>query len=592
MLQKSRQRYRFASLLVSGVVACTVLSACQEDAKNASKSAEESLYPRNKTLYIGGFDWAPPTTFNPLDGDPNFPIDGNIRLMYESLLTYNNLDGSTEPMLAKSFTQTDSSITVELDDRARWSNGDKVTADDVLYTFHLDSIFPTPRHGGWQYINRISANGNRIEFVMNKAEKNPLVLLSLISETSILPKSVFEPLAEAAKKGNSYDYAKVLTFKNDSLPVVSGPYNLDSFYPDKIVLKRVENYWGNVKHEGRAPAPLYVIHSLYTSNNLFNNAMTKGNLDVSSIFMPRIWEKKRDDIRAWSLKEPYHYPGSIPTLFIATTTAPFNDVAFRRALAHAINFEKIKSIAVSNYTDAVRPGFILPFNQEARYFNEEDAEKFGYSYDIEKARKILSDAGYSWDKDGQLQSPDGKLLRTLDLECPQGWTDWEDVIKIVAESFKELGIETNQRFVDYGEWDKDLRFGKFDLLMKTQTADLSAATPWTRFNQVMSGKDAKPVGEEAYSNQGRFSDPSADSLLNLIPSLTDTAALQTAYRALNRIFMEKIPVLPLMYRPSQFYQFSTKHWTNFPTEENPYAPPQALVIGASIKALWEIKPIQ
>ena len=224
--------------------------------------------------------------------------------------------------------------------------------------------------------------------------------------------------------------------------------------------------------------------------------------------------------------------------------------------------------------------------------NEEDAEKFGYSYDIEKARKILSDAGYSWEKDGKLQSPDGKLLRTLDLECPQGWTDWEDVIKIVAESFKELGIETNQRFVDYGEWDKDLRFGKFDLLMKTQTADLSAATPWTRFNQVMSGKDAKPVGEEAYSNQGRFSDPSADSLLNLIPSLTDTAALQTAYRALNRIFMEKIPVLPLMYRPSQFYQFSTKHWTNFPTEENPYAPPQALVIGASIKALWEIKPIQ
>ena len=116
-------------------------------------------------------------------------------------------------------------------------------------------------------------------------------------------------------------------------------------------------------------------------------------------------------------------------------------------------------------------------------------------------------------------------MRTLDLECPQGWTDWEDVIKIVAESFKELGIETNQRFVDYGEWDKDLRFGKFDLLMKTQTADLSAATPWTRFNQVMSGKDAKPVGEEAYSNQGRFSDPSADSLLNLIPSLTDTATL-------------------------------------------------------------------
>lgn len=108
----------------------------------------------------------------------------------------------------------------------------------------------------------------------------------------------------------------------------------------------------------------------------------------------------------------------------------------------------------------------------------------------------------------------------------------------------------------------------------------------------MSSKDFKPVGEEAFSNPGRFTDPTADSLLELIPSLTDSTALKEAYRHLNRIFMEKIPVLPLMYRPSQFYQFSTKHWTNFPTEENPYAPPQALIIGASVKALWEIKPVQ
>ena len=183
-------------------------------------------------------------------------------------------------------------------------------------------------------------------------------------------------------------------------------------------------------------------------------------------------------------------------------------------------------------------------------------------------------------------------IRPLSIECPNGWTDWEDAIKVVAESFKQIGISTNQRFVEYAEWDKDLRYGKFDLAMKTQTADLSAATPWTRFDQVMNSKSTKPVGEEAFANLGRFSDPKADSLLELIPSLTDSTALKNAYRALNRIFMEKIPVLPLMYRPTQYYQFSTKHWTNFPTEENPYAPPQGLIVGAGIKALWEIKPVQ
>ena len=588
--QKLVQNHWLRDIALSGVLVCAVV-ACKD--KGDSVSPETSPYPRSQTLYVGGFDWAPPgTTFNPLDADPNFPIDGNMRLMYESLFAYNILDGKTEPMLASSYEQTDTSLIVELDSRARWNTGEPVTADDVLYTFYLDSLFPTPRHAGWQYIERIATDGNRLEFVMNRNNQNPLVLLNLLSETSILPKKVFQPLVEASKTNGRYNYANVLSFKNDSAPVVSGPYNLETYSPDKIVLKRVENYWGNAKHNGKKAAPLYIVHSLYTSNNLFNNAMTKGELDVSSIFMPRIWEKKRDDIRAWSLKEPYHYPGSIPTLFIATTTTPFTDVAFRRALAHAINFEKIKSVAVSNYTASVKPGFILPFGQEARYFNEEDAANYGYSYNLDTARKILENAGYSWDNQGQLLNKDGRPVRPLSLECPQGWTDWEDVIKVVAESFKQIGIATNQRFVDYGEWEKDLRYGKFDLAMKTQTADLSAATPWTRFDQVMYSKSAKPVGEETFSNQGRFSDPQADSLLELIPSLKDSAELKKAYRAINRIFMEQIPVLPLMYRPTQYYQFSTKHWTNFPTEENPYAPPQSLIVGASVKALWEIQPVK
>jgi peptide/nickel transport system substrate-binding protein len=53
--------------------------------------------------------------------------------------------------------------------------------------------------------------------------------------------------------------------------------------------------------------------------------------------------------------------------------------------------------------------------------------------------------------------------------------------------------------------------------------------------------------------------------------------------------MEEMPIIPLMYRPWLFYQFSTKHWSNFPTESNPYAPPQCLMVGAGITALWGIK---
>ncbi|WP_304246860.1 ABC transporter substrate-binding protein [Fibrobacter succinogenes] len=566
--------------------------AC-EDESSEKNVADNSEYPRSETLYIGGFDWAPPSTFNPLDYDPNFPIDGNVRLMYETLVTYNQITDKLEPMLADSFTKTDSSITVHLDEKAKWNNGTPVTVEDVIFTFHVDSILPTPRHGNWQYLSSVKADGNNnIVFNFASNNRNPLIILNAIAETSILPKAVFEPIIAAARDGQTYNFAKVVEFKNDSMPVVSGPYNLKAFSPDKIVLERNDNYWGNANHGGKQPAPKYIIHSLYNGNNHFNSAMTKGYLDVSSIFLPQIWNKAKDGIRAWSREEPYHLPGSITTLIINQQVEPFTDPAFRRALAHSVNFEKIKSRANSNYTPAIQAGFILPFGPEARFFNKEDADKYGYTYNTEKAKEILTEAGYTWNAEGKLLDKQGKPVRPISIECPQGWTDWEDAIKVIVESFGEVGITAEQNFVDYSEWDKNLRHCTFDLAMKTQTAELSAATPWTRFDQVMGSVALKPVGEDAFSNQGRFKNDDANLLLAKIPTITSEEELTNAYRELNKIFMETIPVLPVMYRPTQYYQFSTKHWTNFPTEENPYAPPQHLIVAAGVKALWEIQPVK
>ena len=584
-------QFKCLSFFMATSILLTFAGCKNEENAEVAKDLQE--YPRSETLYIGGFDWAPPATFNPLDYDPNFPIDGNVRLMYETLVTYNQLNGELEPMLADSLWQTDNAIVVHLDSRAKWNNNEPVTTDDVIFSFFVDSILPTPRHGNWNYLKSVTADEkNNITFTFRDNNRNPLIILNAIAETSILPKKVFGPIILESVSGGSYDITKVTAFKNDSKPIVSGPYGLKMFSPDKIVLERNDDYWGNVKHGGKKPAPKYIIHSLYNGNNHFNSAMVKGNLDISSVFLPRIWEKAKDSIRAWSRSEPYHLPGSITTLLIAHKEKPFSDLAFRKALAHSIDFDKIKARAISNYTPAMQSGFILPFGFESKFFNSEDAEKYGYEFDLDKARSILKDAGYSWNAEGALIGPDKKPVRTIKLECPQGWTDWEDAIKVIEGTLQEIGIPAEEYFVDYGVWDKDLRLGTFDLAMKTQTAELSAATPWTRFAQIMGPIGAKPVGQDAFSNQGRFNNDEANKLLDKIPTIRNEDELKQAYRELNRIFMETIPVLPVMYRPTQYYQFSTKHWTNFPTEENPYAPPQHLIVAAGVKALWEIEAVK
>ncbi len=587
----SVQLKKFVPLCYLSMAVVFMVTGCKND---VSKTPREKLsdYPRNETLYIGGFDWAPPTTFNPLDPDPNFPADGNIRLMYESLLAFNQLTGNLEPMLADSYSQTDSSITVHLDMRARWNNGEKVTSDDVIYSFKIDSILPTARSNNWKYIKAISADSdNHITFHL-AASKNPLIVLNAIAETSILPKSVFEPLIKSAKNGKTYNMEKILEFKNDENPIVSGPYNLKVYTPDQIVLSRVENYWRINHYGGKKPAPKYIIHSIYDGNDNYNSAMVRGNLDISSIYLPKIWEKAKDSIRAWSRVEPYQLPATITALVISTTKEPFNNVNFRRALAHAINFDRIKARAFSNYTPTMQPGFILPFGPEKKFFNKGDTDAYGYSYNTDKARKILSEAGYTWNSEGKLLDKKKKLVRNISIECPQGWTDWIDAIKVIIESFAEIGITTVPKIIDYGMWDMDLRKGSFDLALKTPPSEHSVANPWNRFYLMLSSSTNKPIGEETFVNQGRFQNAEINRLMNEIPTITDENKLAQAYRKLNKLFMQTVPVIPIVYRPSTYYQFSTKHWTNFPTEENPYAPPNNLVVAAGVRALWEIVPTQ
>ena len=89
-------------LAIACVIPSYFLIACN-DQKETQQTTE--VFPRAETLYIGGFDWAAPKNFNPLNADPNFPIDGNVRLLYEALFAYDPLEAKLEPMLAKSFTE-------------------------------------------------------------------------------------------------------------------------------------------------------------------------------------------------------------------------------------------------------------------------------------------------------------------------------------------------------------------------------------------------------------------------------------------------------------------------------------------------------
>jgi peptide/nickel transport system substrate-binding protein len=520
-----------------------------------------------------------------------------------------------EPLLGHSLEKTPDVISVILDSRAKWSDGTPVTGEDVVFTFGIGKRFSNAPMNYGAIVDLISSvtvekipdpltsgktQADKLHFFVNKKERNnPLIVLDQLQAVRILPKHIIEPGFQKADND-------LVTFQKepmDKTPVVSGPYNIDSYSGEKIVLKRRDDYWGNAAlHGGRMPAPKYYIHPIFKSNDHFSIALSQGNLDVSMTFIPRIWMKAKNNVGTWHKNEPYYVPGCIPLLLLNCTRYPLTDKSFRRAMACAINYQEIKDLAVSRYTPPLKPGLILPYGMEKKYFSEEDAMKYGAMFDTVQAKKILKDAGYTsvFDKDGNLvemKDAGGKKVPTLSITSPAGWSDWEAMVKIAVKSMRAVGIDIREGFVDASIYWQALPFGKFDLLMYKPDPEATPSKPWSRLDIIMSARNWKVEGERMNENQGRYNNPKAkgynksvDSLLKAIPRITDEAELLKAYRALNVIFMQDQPALPLAFLPEQFYEFSTMHWTNFATEDNPYAPPQPPFYGNGTKMLWELKP--
>src|SRR5690606_13786605 len=118
--------------------------------------------------------------------------------------------------------------------------------------------------------------------------------------------------------------------------------------------ERRDDYWGNdVFFGGRRAGPRYVVHALYKSNDHYSVALQQGRLDISSTFMPRIWLKHKKGVRSWFDEVPYFQAASMPTLWFNVKHAPLGDVHIRRAMAFSIQYDDIRELAVSGYSDPI-----------------------------------------------------------------------------------------------------------------------------------------------------------------------------------------------------------------------------------------------
>jgi peptide/nickel transport system substrate-binding protein len=549
---------------------------------SAAESATPGQLPRNETLYVAGFQWGPPTTFNPLNSSPTWPASGTQQQLYETLFAFNLLSGELEPLLAKELTFTDQATAqITLQDGTRWQDGAPLTSDDVVFSFDLaKSHADLPYSTFWEYVTDLTTTGDRtLQVKLNPEQLNPGMVKQFLSTVRILPKHIWEARAQSADALSQF-------VENE--PVGSGPYTVQSFSPERIVLTRNDTYWG--KPIFGTPAPHYIIHPIFKSNDDGNLAFQRGEVDLSQQFTPQIWqmwEQKGQPVGTWYKEEPYYVPGSIPMLMINVHRKGLDNPKVRQALAYAINYPQIAATAMSRYSVPANSSLIIPVGSEEKFFDAEQVQRLGWRYNPDKARQILEqELGATKGNDGIYVLPDGTRLGPFIAQTPYGWTDWMTAIDLVSQSAKAVGIDVVSKFPDQPVVNSTVRNGDFDLTLWF-VSGATPASPWQRFRDVLDDRGVPDFGQQAFWNYGRFKHPDVPYLLDKAAAATDEATQKELYSQLDKIFIKNIPTIPLMYRPLEFYEYNETVWTGFPNADNPTAPPMHQQAG--IKVLYMIK---
>ena len=569
--------------------------------------ADENTLPRNETLYFAGQQWGTVTSWNIIGANQNNAMaisggaSGYRTLMFETLYMYNPLDGQMYPLLADgdyAWNEDMTELTVKIKPAAKWSDNTPVTAHDVVRTLEIGiEIGNGVGTGSQAYIEKIVAVDDNTLTIVSKLNDagesvNPLKLLDFLTGT---------PIAQAAWIDTVYercggDATAILNDPGEDV-VWSGPYT--KYYADdqKVVLIRDDNYWGQDESMwGKLPVPKYIAHTIYADNPAGEAALKAGEVDVCQQFIGNIqnlWLEDGLPISTYYEEAPYGICLTMPTAWYNMNLPVLaENVALRKAIAIATDYDSIIANAMTNqspsFSDVPRSLFNPTDGEQAMYDHEAVADLQWAGNDIEGAIAMLDEAGIvDTDGDGWREYNGEKI--SLNAVCPNGWTDWQASMEIVAAAGEKIGIEITTLYPeasDYYTVFTDPTQTQYAIFMWSPEA-ASPSNPWQRVNQFM-GSEYLNVANNWSGNWGQYDNPEADALIKQIPGTTDPEELKALYTELTKIYLTEVPSFSLMYRPSVFHAVNESVWTNFPSDENGI-PPLDCTDGYGIAALYQLE---
>jgi len=370
-----------------------------------------------------------PATLNPLLDDSGASQSG-YELMFESLVKPDPSTGTPIPGLAASWDQSGDGLqwTFHIRPNVTWHDGQPFTADDAKFTFDAiqDPGTKTPYRSRFSNIASFGAPDKSTFTVTLKVADCPFLITTM--QTPIVPKHLLSASADI----NADEF-------NSSRPVGTGPFMFKEWQrSDHLTLTANPNYW-----QGRPKIDQWIRRTV-SDDNVLQALLKTGEIDYGNVSFGAMQELQ-------ALPHLTFQSAASPILitFIAyNLDRPlFQDKRVRQALTRAIDRQAIVTSLLSDQgevLDSSLPSVSWAYTSNVPRF----------PYDVDAAKRLLNEAGWTLGPDGILQKAGTRFAFTLATNSSN--KERTAIATIAQDAWRKVGIdmqpqllETNTFFAKY-----------------------------------------------------------------------------------------------------------------------------------------------
>ena len=469
-----------------------------------------------------------------------------------------------------------SSITFKLHPKARFSNGDPVTSQDVNFSFEtLISKFVSPNYNTlFEGVARVTAIDQRtIRFDLKEKTTDQMFKLG-----TQLP--VFSRKWGLKPDGSRPPFDQII----DEPPIGSGAYTIAATSSGRrIEFQRNPNYWGRDVPVRRG---LYnfdrIVYRYYQDEDVATEAFKAGEYDIVRVYTAKLWERqfigaKFNDGRIIKRSIPISTGQGLQAYELNLRRPIFQDIRVREALGLTYdwetnnrypNFGLKRASSVFNNSEFAAEG--LPSAGELAllepFRSELPKEVFGPAYvaprtdtdpnalrrNLLKARRLLEEAGWKLDGGGTLRNAKGEPF-VVELLAP-GSQDTDRRMVPWGRNGDKLGMSIRTRRVDFALFDRRIQEFDFDMITIVEpTFQLPLVADYVQL-YGSKGADIK-----ASANYRGVKSKAVDHLLEAMANATTMSRFRDACRALDRVVMWNHWQVPELYKAAE----DLAYWNKF-----------------------------